>query len=94
MLFSFKMNCGIYLWDTCEGRVKMETQRIKEHTIDDIYALPEEKRAELIDGRIYYQAAPSGEHQMILSELLQDIESISGITAGNARSSRLRLRFI
>ena len=32
-------------------------------TIDDIYALPEGERAELIDGNIYYMAPPSRKHQ-------------------------------
>lgn len=35
----------------------------------DYYALPEDVRAELIDGQIYYQAAPSRVHQEILSGL-------------------------
>lgn len=28
----------------------------KTYTVDDIYALPEDDRAELIDGQIYYMA--------------------------------------
>ena len=36
------------------------------YTIDDIYALPEGKRAELIDGQIYYMAPPSRTHQKLL----------------------------
>ena len=31
----------------------------KVYTIDDIYALPEGERAELIDGHIYYMAPPN-----------------------------------
>ena len=34
-------------------------------TIDDIYALPEGERAELIEGKIYYMEPPSSEHQRI-----------------------------
>ena len=30
----------------------------KLYTIDDIYALPDGERAELIDGQIYYMAPP------------------------------------
>ncbi|MDO5423917.1 MAG: Uma2 family endonuclease [Eubacteriales bacterium] len=37
----------------------------KIYTIDDIYALPEGDRAELIDGQIYYMAPPSRIHQEI-----------------------------
>lgn len=41
----------------------------KLYTIDDIYALPDGERAELIDGEIYYMAPPSRKHQDILSFL-------------------------
>lgn len=37
----------------------------KIYTIEDIYALPEGIRAELIDGQIYYMAPPSRKHQEI-----------------------------
>ena len=36
------------------------------HTLKDYYALPEERRAELIDGTFYDMAAPDGIHQEIL----------------------------
>ena len=39
------------------------------YTIDDIYTLPDGKRAELIDGQIYYMAPPTRKHQEILSFL-------------------------
>ena len=39
------------------------------HTIDDIYALPDGERAELIDGKIYYMAPPSRKHQRLTVEL-------------------------
>lgn len=39
------------------------------YTEDDYNNLPEDVRAELIDGLIYYQAAPSRIHQEILMEL-------------------------
>ena len=35
------------------------------YTIEDIYALPEGERAELIDGQIYYMAPPNTRHQRI-----------------------------
>ncbi len=34
-------------------------------TIEDIYALPDGIRAELMDGKIYYMAPPSWSHQKI-----------------------------
>ena len=52
------------------------------YTIDDIYALPDGKRAELIDGKIYYMAPPSRVHQrisMFLSRVIGNyIESNDG----------------
>ena len=35
------------------------------YTIEDIYALPDGQRAELIDGRIYDMAPPNTRHQML-----------------------------
>ena len=45
----------------------------KKYTIEDILALPENEHAELIDGQIYYQAAPSRKHQDISGELYATI---------------------
>lgn len=45
----------------------------KVYTIDDIYALPDGERAELIDGQIYYMAPPSTRHQRISGRLYQTI---------------------
>lgn len=39
--------------------------REKSYTIEDIYALPDGERAELVDGRIYYMAPPNTEHQRL-----------------------------
>lgn len=44
-------------------------------TVEDIEALPEDERVELIDGRIYYMAAPSRTHQRLLIFLTVEIES-------------------
>ena len=44
-------------------------QQDKEYTIDDIYALPDGQRAELIDGRMYMMAPPGRKHQRITLEL-------------------------
>ena len=40
-----------------------------EYTLEDYYAIPDERRVELIDGEIFDMAAPSALHQMILGEL-------------------------
>lgn len=41
----------------------------KNHTVEDIYALPDGERAELIDGQIYLMAPPGRTHQRIVTEL-------------------------
>ena len=51
----------------------MALQQEKNYTIEDIYALPDGKRAELIDGRIYDMAPPSTKHQLLISKLNQKI---------------------
>lgn len=52
----------------------MDTLRQEEiYTIDDIYALPDGERAELIDGKIYYMAPPNRIHQKISWKLHQAI---------------------
>ena len=46
----------------------------KEHyTIEDIYALPEGERAELIDGQMYMMAPPGRRHQWLSTYLLTEI---------------------
>ena len=45
------------------------------YTTEDIYALPDGERAELIDGQIYYMAPPSRKHQSILGELFTIIKN-------------------
>lgn len=48
-------------------------KREKIYTIDDIYALPDGERAELMDGQIYYMAPTSRTHQRLVSKLNQNI---------------------
>ncbi|MDO5423167.1 MAG: Uma2 family endonuclease [Eubacteriales bacterium] len=57
----------------------------KIYTIDDIYALPEGTRAELIDGQIYYMAPPSRIHQEISGELHYIIKDYIRQKAGTCK---------
>lgn len=41
------------------------SRRDQLYTIDDIYALPDGVRAELVDGKIYSMALPSRTHQKL-----------------------------
>lgn len=45
----------------------------KQYTINDIYALPDGERAELIDGQIYYMAPSSRKHQRYIGALYRKI---------------------
>ena len=59
---------------TMKGCVTMPLlQQNKEYTIDDIYALPDGQRAELIDGQMYMMAPPTRRHQQILLSLSRKI---------------------
>ena len=51
----------------------MDAVKEEIYTIDDIYALPDGQRAELIDGQIYYMAPPGRIHQRISWKLHQAI---------------------
>lgn len=51
----------------------MSSAREKLYTTEDIYAMPNGTRAELINGHIYYMAPPTRNHQKIISKLNQYI---------------------
>ncbi len=53
----------------------MALSKEESYTIEDIYALPDGKRAELIDGHIYYMAPPTYKHQKIVMELSASIRN-------------------
>lgn len=45
----------------------------KIYTIEDIFALPDGERAELVDGKIYYMAPPSRRHQDLIFSISRKI---------------------
>lgn len=53
------------------------------YTIEDIYALPEGQRAELIDGQIYNMAPPNTMHQRIVMNLSRKIANYIEAHKGN-----------
>lgn len=57
----------------------------KNYTIDNIYALPDGERAELIDGQIYYMVPPSRKHQDISGELFGIIREYIKSQNGSCR---------
>jgi Uma2 family endonuclease len=57
------------------------------YTIDDIYALPDGVRAELINGQIYNMAPPSRKHQDITGHLYRKIADYIDQNHGSCRPS-------
>lgn len=55
------------------------------YTMDDIYALPDGERAELIDGKIYYMAPPNTKHQTLVMELSYQIKDYIKRNDGGCR---------
>ena len=51
-------------------------------TIEDYEALPEERRAELIDGRLYDLTAPTGIHQQIVMRIWKALDKCIENTLG------------
>lgn len=58
----------------------------KTYTEEDYYNSPEDIRIELIDGQIYYQAAPSRIHQTISGELYTAINNYIKSKKGTCRA--------
>ena len=59
--------------------------QLKTYTEEDYYSLPENVRAELIDGQFYYMAAPSRIHQEILNSVNNAIYNYIRSKKGNCK---------
>lgn len=51
----------------------MALTELNTYTVNDMYNLPDGQRAELIDGRVYYMAPATRNHQRIVGELFATI---------------------
>lgn len=58
-----------------ESQAAYQTVRQGEYTLDDYYALPDERRVELIDGVIYDMASPTSLHQLIGVKIWSQLEA-------------------
>lgn len=54
----------------------------RDFTVEDIYALPEGVRAELIDGQMFYMMSPNRMHQKIIGELFATIRDYIKMNKG------------
>ncbi len=68
-----------------EAAVDYYPRRQGEYTLDDYYAIPDERRVELIDGVIYDMGAPTYRHQAILGELFLQFRACTDKHEGNCR---------
>ena len=57
------------------GTENLESGKTGRYTIHDYYALPDDRRAELIEGEIFDMAAPSFVHQRILADFYFQVQS-------------------
>lgn len=58
-----------------EAMPAYQVKKQGEYTLEDYYALPDERRVELIDGVIYDMSAPTSIHQLIGSEIREQLNS-------------------
>lgn len=92
MLFCIVI-CNGVIWNILGKQVHVMDvlKQEKVYTIDDIYALPDGQRAELIDGQIYYMSPPSWSHQKISRKLHQAIANY--IDSNNGKCEALAAPF-
>lgn len=62
--------------------VQPEEKKQGEYTLEDYYALPDERRVELIDGVIYDMSSPMFVHQIIAGEVYGQIREYIGKNKG------------
>ena len=68
-----------------KGHVIMALAQLKTYTEEDYYNLPEDVRAELINGQIYYMSAPSRIHQEILGFIFKKIAYYIDLKRGDCK---------
>lgn len=68
-----------------KGSIHMALAQLKIYTEEDYYRLPEDVRAELIDGQIYDMSAPSRIHQEILNAVNNMIYNYIQSKKGNCK---------
>ena len=67
----------------CGAAVPYGQKKQGEYTLEDYYALPEDKRYELIDGVLYEMTVPTTVHQIIALQMCYQIERLIEEREGN-----------
>lgn len=70
---------------TLKGSKIMALAQLKTYTEEDYYNLPEDVRAELIEGQIYYMSAPNRIHQEVLNSINNTIYNYIRSKNGNCK---------
>ncbi len=65
---------------------QVESKKPGEYRLEDYYALPDDRRAELIDGYFYDMAAPTGLHQILVTEVCMKFRNYIGSKGGKCIS--------
>ena len=74
---------AVYMGEEEVIQKNMALAQEKVYTVEDIEALPEGVRAELIDGQMFYMATPSRKHQglvIAISGMLPEQRKMRGIS--------------
>lgn len=66
-----------------ESAIQYQSKKQGEYTLNDYYSLPDERRVELIDGVIYDMSSPTNIHQLIGSEIRDQLKSYIRKKGGN-----------
>ena len=73
----------IAMVNEAEPAYEIPEKRQGEYTLEDYYAIPDERRVELIDGVIYDMGAPTSIHQLISAELCRMLRNEIEKRGGN-----------
>lgn len=76
---------GRVSYEVSENEVLYGTSPQKKHTLEDYYRLPEDVRAELIDGKFYVMEAPSVNHQLVLAEIAKQFMLCQAVHPGDCK---------
>ncbi|MCD8337806.1 MAG: Uma2 family endonuclease [Lachnospiraceae bacterium] len=70
----------------CEAAAQYAYKRQGEYTLEDYYALPDERRVELIDGIFYDMASPYTTHQIASAEIWRQLAEFIRGKGGSCRA--------
>lgn len=73
--FTYSLNERTYTYVAESAAQYGKVKKQGEYTLEDYYALPDDIRAELIDGVFYYMSAPTSIHQLLAGAIYAEFRS-------------------